>query len=86
MIAQYLSTGGSDLVWGTDPTSGRSPLGSNQIYGLHRDIHIIHRPYYYYESHLLLLKNLEIKWYILYNEKDDLLRGKHFCLGRIRWM
>jgi hypothetical protein len=51
------------------------------MYGHHRDIHIIHRPYYYYESHILLLNNLEIKWYILYNEKDDSLRGNHFASG-----
>jgi stage V sporulation protein S len=46
------------------------------MYGRRRDIHIIHRPYYYYEYHILFNDNLEIKRYILYNEIDDSLRGK----------
>ena len=36
------------------PTSGSEPRDSVQIYGLEGDIHIIHNPYYYYESHILL--------------------------------
>jgi hypothetical protein len=31
------------------PTSGVESLDSSQIYGLHEDIHTIHRPYYYYD-------------------------------------
>jgi hypothetical protein len=57
------------------------------MYGYSRDIHTIHRLYYYYESIYYSMNNLEFKTGILYNEEKDLhssLRGNHFH-GRIQW-
>jgi hypothetical protein len=39
------------------PTSGVELADLAQMYGLREDIHIIHSPYYYYESHILLNNN-----------------------------
>lgn len=38
------------------PTSRRRPLAIIQMYGSGRDIHIIHSPYYYYESDRLSIE------------------------------
>jgi hypothetical protein len=43
-----------DLLAGISPTSGREPQESNQIYGLRETIHILHSPYYYYESQYIV--------------------------------
>ena len=45
-----------------------------------RDIHTIHTPYYYYDSYILFINNLEFKGYILYNEsqKEKPFNGKEF--------
>jgi stage V sporulation protein S len=45
------------------------------MYGPCPDIHIIHSPYYYYESHILFNVCLENMSHILYNEKVNSLRG-----------
>jgi hypothetical protein len=54
-----LSTGMPGSVNGSNPTSGVESSDASQIYGSHRDIHIIHSPYYYYESHIRLTNKLE---------------------------
>jgi len=38
------------------------------MYGLSKDIHIIHRLYYYYESIYYSINNLEFNSSILYNK------------------
>ena len=57
------------------PISGREAATMIHRYGSCKDIHIIHSPYCYYESHILFNKYLEIHWRILYNTKEATLRG-----------
>jgi hypothetical protein len=84
-IAPNLSTERPRAVEGAGPISRRESGDASQIYGLQRDIHIIHSPYYYYESHILFMNNLENKRYILYNETERLIKifikGKALCSG-----
>jgi hypothetical protein len=60
-------------------------MAAIHIYGYWRDIHIIHSPYCYYESHILFINNLEFNSYILYNESTkNSIKLKGSC-GRIAW-
>jgi stage V sporulation protein S len=49
-----------------------------QIYGLGSAIHIIHNPYYYYDSLILFMNNLEFISHILYNESTYIIKAKVF--------
>ena len=48
------------------------------MYGYWRVIHIIHSPYYDYESYILFINNLELKGYILYNESIHFTEAEGF--------
>jgi hypothetical protein len=48
--------GGSAPLTGSGPTSGVVTWESVQMYGFPINIHTIHSPYYYYESHILFNK------------------------------
>ena len=58
-LSYFLPQGWLFPITGPDPTSGANRRPSSCIWVLRSSIHTIHKPYGYYDSHLVFNKMLE---------------------------